>query len=267
MERSDALQVGEDGLPCPDVGAWTEMKHNFASLYAKLFSSGMKDKWGKRIYVELYAGAGYSRIRGTSLETRNVRKKQKPGDAVGRRSERSSLLSDPGAKCFCENPGRGTEQEKTGAGLSSAAGVGAVAAGYVAGQKRSRGLSRTHRARRRKSSTCQSATQIAFRTAVVAGKIWTSQTENRFHLGCRYVHSQQVSSQPQIDNAPVRLGKALPNTPTFRPALINAGGSVGCNRGRWITYARKIVGSIPHSRRPLCYRLRGRMQQLLCGRG
>jgi three-Cys-motif partner protein len=66
MGRSDALQVEEDGLPCPEVGAWTEVKHNFSSLYAKLFSSGMKDKWRKRIYVELYAGAGYSRIRGTS---------------------------------------------------------------------------------------------------------------------------------------------------------------------------------------------------------
>lgn len=66
MERSDTLQVEEDGLPCPEVGAWTETKHSFASLYAKLFSSGMKDKWHKRIYVELYAGAGYSRVRGTS---------------------------------------------------------------------------------------------------------------------------------------------------------------------------------------------------------
>src|ERR1700721_3337618 len=122
---------------------------------------------------------------------------------------------------------RGRKQEKPWAGLSSAGGFGAVAAGCVAGQERSRGLSRTHRARRRKSSTCQSATQITFRIAVVAGKIWTSQTENRFHLGCRYVHSQQLSSHPQIDNAPVRLGKARPNTPTFRPALINAGGSVG----------------------------------------
>lgn len=30
-----------------------------------LFSNGMKNKWGKRVYLELYAGAGYSRIRGT----------------------------------------------------------------------------------------------------------------------------------------------------------------------------------------------------------
>jgi hypothetical protein len=52
-----------------------------------------------------------------------VRKKPKSGDAVGRPSGRSSLLSDPGAKFFCENRGRGTKQEKTGAGISSAAGV------------------------------------------------------------------------------------------------------------------------------------------------
>ena len=158
------------------------------------------------------------------------------------------------------------KKQKAGAGLSSAARVGAVAAGCVAGQERSRGLSRTHRARRRKSSTCQSTTQIAFRIAVMAGKMWTSETENSFHLGCRYVHGQEFSSQPQIDDAPVGLGKALPNTPTFRPALINVGGSVGRNRGRWIAYARETVGSIGHGRRRLlCYPLCGRMQQLWCG--
>jgi three-Cys-motif partner protein len=64
---SDAvLEASDDGLPCPEVGAWTETKHSFVSLYAKLFSSGMKAKWGRRVYVELYAGAGYSRVRGTS---------------------------------------------------------------------------------------------------------------------------------------------------------------------------------------------------------
>jgi three-Cys-motif partner protein len=56
----------EDGLPIPEVGAWAEDKHRLVSLYSTLFSSGMKGKWDKRIYVELYAGAGYSRIRGSS---------------------------------------------------------------------------------------------------------------------------------------------------------------------------------------------------------
>jgi three-Cys-motif partner protein len=61
----EILHPPDDGLVCPEVGAWTEDKHKLVSLYATLFSSGMKDKWGKRIYVELNAGAGYSKIRGT----------------------------------------------------------------------------------------------------------------------------------------------------------------------------------------------------------
>ncbi len=61
-----AILVSDDGLIAPEVGAWSEDKHRLVSLYSTLFSSAMKDKWNKRIYVELYAGAGHSRIRQTS---------------------------------------------------------------------------------------------------------------------------------------------------------------------------------------------------------
>jgi len=57
------VNVEYDGLACNDVGLWTEEKHRLVAYYAALFSAGMKDKWEKRIYIELYAGAGYSRIR------------------------------------------------------------------------------------------------------------------------------------------------------------------------------------------------------------
>ena len=63
---SQSLQPIEDNFICPDVGAWAENKHRLVSLYATLFSSGMKEKWDQRVYIELYAGAGYARIRGTS---------------------------------------------------------------------------------------------------------------------------------------------------------------------------------------------------------
>jgi three-Cys-motif partner protein len=59
-------RASDDGLVCPEVGGWTEEKHRRVSFYATLFSSAMKEKWDNRIYVELYAGAGYSRVRGTS---------------------------------------------------------------------------------------------------------------------------------------------------------------------------------------------------------
>ena len=66
MMREDGLQPLEDKLICPEVGGWAEDKHRLVSLYSTLFSSGMKDKWDQRVYVELYAGAGYARIRSTS---------------------------------------------------------------------------------------------------------------------------------------------------------------------------------------------------------
>lgn len=60
------MDVSGDDLFCPEVGAWAEEKHSLVSLYAKLFSTGMKDKWEERVYIELYAGAGYAKIRDTS---------------------------------------------------------------------------------------------------------------------------------------------------------------------------------------------------------
>jgi three-Cys-motif partner protein len=54
-----------DGLAIPDVGRWAQDKYRLVSMYAALFSTGMKNKWDERVYLDLYAGAGFSRIRGT----------------------------------------------------------------------------------------------------------------------------------------------------------------------------------------------------------
>jgi three-Cys-motif partner protein len=66
MVAFDNVQALDDGRVCPEVGGWAEEKHRHVSLFSTLFSSAMKEKWDKRVYVELYAGAGYSRVRGTS---------------------------------------------------------------------------------------------------------------------------------------------------------------------------------------------------------
>src|ERR1700722_16684267 len=66
MEGETAVDVLSDGLACPEVGRWAEEKHGLVSFYAKLFSTGMKDKWHERVYIELYAGSGYSKVRETS---------------------------------------------------------------------------------------------------------------------------------------------------------------------------------------------------------
>ena len=57
--------VENDGLPCPDVGSWAETKYRLLALYDELFSMGMKYKWDQRVYIDLYAGAGYARVKGT----------------------------------------------------------------------------------------------------------------------------------------------------------------------------------------------------------
>jgi three-Cys-motif partner protein len=58
--------VDDDGLMTPEVGSWAETKYRLLALYDELFSSGMKNKWDQRVYLDLYAGAGYSRVQGTS---------------------------------------------------------------------------------------------------------------------------------------------------------------------------------------------------------
>jgi len=59
----------EDGLFHYEVGAWAESKHSLVGLYNKLFSTGMKNKWDCRVYIELYAGPGLLKIRGTNRFT------------------------------------------------------------------------------------------------------------------------------------------------------------------------------------------------------
>jgi three-Cys-motif partner protein len=61
----ESLQVDNDGLVCPEVRRWAETKYRLVSLYDELFATGMKNKWEQRVYVDLYAGAGYSHIQGT----------------------------------------------------------------------------------------------------------------------------------------------------------------------------------------------------------
>ena len=59
------FRAEDDGLICADVGRWAEEKYRLIALYDELFSTGMKDKWDQRVYIDLYAGAGHSRIQGT----------------------------------------------------------------------------------------------------------------------------------------------------------------------------------------------------------
>jgi three-Cys-motif partner protein len=58
-----------DGLPVRSSGAWVEEKLYYLGRYLKIFSVGMKNKWGGRLYyVDLFAGPGRCRVRGSQKE-------------------------------------------------------------------------------------------------------------------------------------------------------------------------------------------------------
>jgi len=58
--------VSDDGLPTNEIGPWAEQKYQYVGMYAQLFSTGMKNKWPHRIYLDLFSGPGYSRVRETN---------------------------------------------------------------------------------------------------------------------------------------------------------------------------------------------------------
>ncbi|MGA2539538.1 MAG: three-Cys-motif partner protein TcmP, partial [Terracidiphilus sp.] len=67
MSPQQEIQVEDDGLVCPEVGNWAKSKYRLIALYDELFSKGMKYKWDQRVYIDLYAGAGFSKIRNTRI--------------------------------------------------------------------------------------------------------------------------------------------------------------------------------------------------------
>lgn len=60
------MAVPADGLFTPEVRSWSLEKYRLVGSYCDIFTSGMKSKWDQLIYIDLFAGAGYSRIKETN---------------------------------------------------------------------------------------------------------------------------------------------------------------------------------------------------------
>jgi three-Cys-motif partner protein len=59
------INVANDGLKLPEpVGAWSEKKYSLMGGYCEIFNAGIKNKFTNRVYVDLFAGAGYAPIKG-----------------------------------------------------------------------------------------------------------------------------------------------------------------------------------------------------------
>jgi three-Cys-motif partner protein len=66
LTHESSIPAKDDGLFSSEVGIWVEDKHRLVALYDSLFSTGMKNKWDLRVYIDLYAGPGLLKIRDTN---------------------------------------------------------------------------------------------------------------------------------------------------------------------------------------------------------
>jgi three-Cys-motif partner protein len=63
--RDYFVTVESDGLVTNPIGPWAEDKYRYLGMYAEMFATGMKNRWDRRIYLDLFSGPGYSKLRGT----------------------------------------------------------------------------------------------------------------------------------------------------------------------------------------------------------
>ncbi len=56
----------DDGLITEPIGSWGEEKYRLLSLYSQMFAASMKNKWQCRVYIDLFAGCGRSRVTETN---------------------------------------------------------------------------------------------------------------------------------------------------------------------------------------------------------
>jgi three-Cys-motif partner protein len=63
--RNYFIAAEEDGLLTYDIGSWADDKYRRMGMYAEMFSTGMKNAWDSRVYLDLFAGPGHSRLRGS----------------------------------------------------------------------------------------------------------------------------------------------------------------------------------------------------------
>jgi len=62
----ETAAIKDDGLLMPEIGSWGEEKYRHVALYSALFVKAMRNKWDCLLYIDLFSGAGRSRIRGTT---------------------------------------------------------------------------------------------------------------------------------------------------------------------------------------------------------
>jgi len=64
MEKFNSqIEIKPDGLFTPKVREWSLEKYKLVGSYCDIFTNGMQYKWNQLVYVDLFAGAGYAKIK------------------------------------------------------------------------------------------------------------------------------------------------------------------------------------------------------------
>jgi three-Cys-motif partner protein len=64
--RDYFIPARDDGLLTYPIGPWAEAKYRYVGMYAELFAKGMKNRWPRRLYLDLFSGPGHSKVRDSS---------------------------------------------------------------------------------------------------------------------------------------------------------------------------------------------------------
>lgn len=112
-----------------------------------------------------------------------------------------------------------------------------------------------------KRCACDGASQVIIGIAVAAGKMRTGEAQDGLNLNSGLALREQVSGDPKIYDAPIRLRKALPNMPSLHTAPVDRDGLPGAG------WSRICGGPIDRERRGRqLYRLPDGLQQRLAAR-
>lgn len=72
MRRFNPLiEVEDDKLLVDEVRNWSKEKYKLVGTYCDIFTAGMKNKWENLIYIDLFSGSGYSKIKNTNKIYKN----------------------------------------------------------------------------------------------------------------------------------------------------------------------------------------------------
>jgi len=64
MDRLPCLE--DDGYETPEIGSWGEDKYERIRYYTLEFLNATKNRWDCRVYIDLFAGSGRGKIKGTN---------------------------------------------------------------------------------------------------------------------------------------------------------------------------------------------------------